>query len=214
MKLNAEKRELQGRSTDALRAEGVVPGVMYGFETEPVNIQLDRNSVKRAIDMGGESTVTQLVLDGAEHPVLIQEVQKDALTGFITHVDFRRVNMNEKVEAAIAITLTGEAPAVKSLGGTLMQLLEEVEVKALPSALVGEIEVSVEALNTFDDTIRVADITIPEGIEVLTDGEQAIASVQAPRTQEEMEALDEEVVVPEVEGAADKAEESTDEKSE
>lgn len=214
MKLNAEKRELEGRSTDALRAEGIVPGIMYGFEIEPVNIQLDRNSVKRAIDAGGESTVTQLVLDGAEHPVLIQEVQKDALTGFITHVDFRRVNMNEQVEAAIAITLAGEAPAVKELGGTLMQLLEEVEVKALPSALVGEIEVSVEALKTFDDTVRVADITVPEGIEVLTDGEQAIASVQAPRTQEEMAALDEEIVVPEVEGAADKAEESTDEKSE
>lgn len=212
MKLNAEKRELAGRSTDALRTVGIVPGVMYGFAIEPVNIQLDRNSVKRAIDMGGESTVTQLMLDGVEHPVLIQEVQKDPLTGFVSHVDFRRVNMTETVEAAIAIKLTGEAPAVKTLGGTLIQLLEEVEVKALPSALVKEIEVSVQTLLTFDDMIHVSDMVIPEGVEILNDGDQAVASVQPPRTQEEMEALESEVIVPEVVVAADK-EEKTEEKS-
>ena len=189
-RIEAKTREVMGRKTVILRADGLVPAVMYGFETEPKNIVLDRNAFVKVYNQAGESMVVDLELDGAKHPVLIAEIQRDPLTDFITHADFRRVDPKRKIEAEIPLKLVGLAPAVKELGGTLLQTLEEVEVVSLPDALVHEIEVDVSSLFTFDDIIRVKDINVPAGIEIKTDLEQAVASVQPPRSEEEMAALD------------------------
>lgn len=189
-RIEAKTREARGRKTTALRAEGLVPAVMYGFETEPKNIVVDRNAFIKVYDQAGESTVVDLEIDGKQHPVLIAEIQRDPLTDFITHADFRRVDPKRKIEADIPLKLVGVAPAVKELGGTLVQSLEEVEVMSLPDALVSEIEVDVTKLTTFDDVIRVKDIVIPEGIEIKSNPEQAIASVQPPLSEAELAALD------------------------
>ncbi len=193
MTITASTRTISGRKTNQLRAEGEVPAVMYGFETEPTSLKLDRNNLERLLSKAGTSTVIKLDVEGSAHDVLIQEIQRHPISDDITHADFRRVDMSKKVEASISITLEGEAPAVKALGGTLLQSLEEIEVVALPSALMKEITVSVESLETFDDVLRVSDLKMPEGIELITDAEKAIASVQPPRSEEEMEALDEAV---------------------
>ncbi len=200
--LTADVRETLGRKTDYLRAEGNVPAVVYGFDTEAVNLTLDRNAVEKMYGNAGESTVIDLQAGGKNYNVLIQEIQRDALTGFIVHADFRSIDMTKPVEATVSLAMVGEAPAVKELGGTLIQSLEDLEVKALPSALVAAIEVDVTALKTFDDVIRVSDLTAPEGMEILTTETRAIATVQAPRTAEQMAALDEEIEasVPEEEG--------------
>ena len=189
-RIEAKTREIRGRKTVALRAQGQVPAVMYGFETEPKNLVLDRNAFTKVYGQAGESTVVDLEIDGTKHSVLISEIQRDPLTDFITHADFRRVDPKRKIEAKIPLKLVGMAPAVKELGGTLLQTLEEVEVMSLPDALVHEIEVDVTGLVTFDDVIRVKDVVVPEGIEVKSDLEQAVASVQPPRSEEELAALD------------------------
>jgi large subunit ribosomal protein L25 len=191
--IDAQKREITGRATDALRAAGSVPAVMYGFGTEPTNIVVDRNAFVKVYAQAGESTVVDLTIDGVAHPVLIADVQRDPLTDFFTHIDFRRVDRSKKIEANIRIVLVGESSAVKNLGGTLIQSLEELEVFALPDKLVSEIEVDIAKLATFDDVVRVSDIVVPEGIEVKDDAETAIASVQAPRSEEELAALNEAV---------------------
>lgn len=193
MTIEARSRELTGRKTNQLRAQGTVPAVMYGFETEPTSVELHRNDLERLYKEAGESTVVQLTIDGSEHPVLIQDIQRDPLTGFITHADFRRINLDQKVEATIRLELVGTPPAVKEHGGTLIQSREEVDVSALPTALVRSIKVDTSVLATFDDVIRVSDLQVPEGVEVLNDPERAIATVQPPRTEAEMEALDEAV---------------------
>jgi large subunit ribosomal protein L25 len=189
-RIEAQTRDTHGRKTNILRSEGKVPAVMYGFETEPKNIVLDRNAFMKVYAQSGESTVVDLEIDGAKHPVLIAEIQRDPLTDFITHADFRRVDPKRKIEAKIPLKLVGVPAAVKELGGTLLQTLEEIEVMSLPDALVHEIEVDATKLVTFDDVIRVKDIVVPEGIEVKSDLEQAVASVQPPRSEEEMAALD------------------------
>jgi large subunit ribosomal protein L25 len=191
--LAAQKREITGRSTDVLRAAGSVPAVMYGFGTEPVNIVIDRNAFNKVYAQAGESTVVELTIDGITHPVLIADVQRDALTDFFSHADFRRVDPTRKIEANIRVVLVGESHAVKVDGGTLIQSLEELEVFALPDKLVAEIEVDISKLKTFDDTLHVSDIVVPEGIEVKDDPETAVASVQAPRSEEELAALNEAV---------------------
>lgn len=188
--IEAQTRDIHGRQTKILRAQGLVPAVMYGFDTEPKNIVIDRNAFVKVYDQAGESTLIDLTIDGQKHPVLIAEIQRDALTDFITHADFRRVDPKRKIEAKIPLKLVGMAPAVKELGGTLVQSLEEVEVMSLPDALVHEIEVDVTKLATFDDVIRVKDIVIPDGIEVKSEADQAVASVQPPLSEAELAALD------------------------
>lgn len=188
--IEAEIREIHGRKTDALRAQGKTPAVVYGFETEPVNITVDRNAAEKLYREAGESSVIDLKVGGKEYNVLIQDIQRDVLTGFIIHVDFRSLDMTKTVETTISLIFVGEAPAVKEMGGTLVTASEEIEVRALPSKLVHEIEVNISSLKTFDDAIRVGDLEIPEGIEVLTSAQATIASVTSPRTAEEMEALD------------------------
>ncbi len=189
--MNATLRELKGRGTEALRAEGTVPAVVYGFGTEPTNIQVDRNAFLKVFAAAGSSTVVDLVISDKTFQVLIGEIQRNALNDFVTHIDFRAVDPNRKIEAKIPLVLVGMAPAVKELGGTLLQSLEEVEVISLPNALVHEISIDVSKLATFDDVIRVSDIVAPEGVEITTDGEVAIASVQPPRSEEELASLNE-----------------------
>lgn len=220
--INADARSEMGRKTNSLRAEGKIPAVVYGFDIEPTNVTLDRNEMERVYREAGESTILNVAIDGKEHSVLIQDIQRDPLTGFFTHADFRKIDMTKKVEATIELTVVGEAPAVKELGGTLIQNLDEVDVEALPSALVRSFDVDVSTLKTFDDVIRVKDIAIPEGIEVLTDENRSVATVQPPRSEEEMAALDEAVEenVEAVEVTTEKKEEgegeeaSSDEKAE
>lgn len=191
--IKAEKREEKGRATDVLRVEGKVPGILYGFDTDPINIVVDRNELKKIHgDVGGSMVVT-LDIAGSENNVLIQDVQRDALTDFLTHVDFRKIDMKKEVETSIPIALQGESVAVKELGGTLIQALDSVDVKVLPTALVKELVIDATELKTFDDVIRVSDLSVPEGMEILTDMNRSIATVQPPRTEQEMEALDETV---------------------
>lgn len=193
LKLTAQKREEKGRKTNALRAEGKVPAIVYGFEVEPISLTIDRNEFERLYSQAGESTVLNLEIDGNSLEVLIQDIQRDPITGFITHGDFRKIDMSKKVETAIKLKLVGESAAVKSLGGTLIQSIEEVEVLSLPNALVRAMDVDISTLETFDDVVRVKDIEVPEGIEILTDEQRSVATVQPPRTEEEMEALESEV---------------------
>ena len=190
VRIQASPRTERGRKTDMLRAEGQVPAVLYGFDVQPTNIVVDRNAFVSVYSQAGESMVVDLEVDGKVHPVLIAQIQRNPLNDFIVHADFRRVDPKRKIEAKIPLKLVGLAPAVKELGGTLIQSLEEVEVMSLPDALVHEITVDVSTLATFDNVVRVKDISIPEGIEVKTDAQQAVASVQPPRSEEELAALD------------------------
>ncbi len=190
VRLAAQARTERGRKTNSLRAAGQVPAVMYGHGTEPVNLVVDRNAFVKVFQQTGESVVFDLEVNGQAHPVMVSEIQRDPLTDFIVNADFRRIDLSKKIEAEIPLHFVGVAPAVKELGGTLIHSLEEIAVLSLPDALVNVINVDISSLVTFDDVIRVKDIAVPEGITVNTDPELAVASVQPPRSEAEMAALD------------------------
>lgn len=190
LKISAEKRTVAGRKTNALRATRTVPAIFYGFEVQPSTVQVDQNALERIYKMAGESTVFKLELGGKEYDVLLQDVQRDVMTGFPIHADFRRIDMTKKVEAKVHIHLVGLAPAVKELGGTLLQNLDEVSVLALPSALVREIQVDVSGLKSFEDMIRLEDLVLPEGVELRDDANLSVAAVKPPRSDAELAALE------------------------
>ncbi len=209
--LKAQPRTVMGRATKALRDLAQIPGVVYGNHRAPQNVTVDRVSFIRTFREAGNSSLVELSLEEETVPVLIQAFQQHPISDFITHVDFLAVDLTREVEAIIRLTLVGEAPAVKTLGGTLVENVDELKVRALPTALVSHVDVDISPLAAFGDMIRVRDLMLPEGIRVSEEHDLnlVVAMVSAPRSEEEMAALENEVVedVAAVEGTEKKPEE-------
>ncbi|NQV88858.1 MAG: 50S ribosomal protein L25 [Parcubacteria group bacterium] len=190
--LQAQTRTQKGRKTNVIRAEGLVPAVVYGDGTDPQSISVNRQEFIKVYRAAGESSIIELsVADAKPLNVLIHDYDLDPLRDEVIHIDFRSVDMNKPIEAVVTLEFVGEAAAVKTLGGTLMNSRETVLVRALPSKLVRSINVDLTQLATFDDVIRLVNLDLPEGMEIVGDTNLTIVSVSKPRTVAEMAALDE-----------------------
>ena len=194
LKLNVTARTETGKALEALRQNDLIPAVVYGHDVDPVSLSVNYLDFSRAFKTAGESTLIELSLDGKKPVnVIIQDVATHPLTGRFMHVDFYQVNMKEEIETDVPLEFVGESAAVKALSGVLVRSLEEVKIKCLPSNLPHALEVDLAKLATFDDAIKVGDIVLPQGVELLDDAETIVATVAAPRTEAEMEALNEKV---------------------
>jgi large subunit ribosomal protein L25 len=175
-----------------LRQAGKLPAVVYGTIKEPISLIADaREFTKLYKEIGGNTIVKLEIADEKAVKVLIHDVQVHPVRGEVLHVDFFAVNMKEKIRTEVPLELTGEAPAVEVLGGTLITVKSEVEIEALPDQLPSEFILDVTKLATFDDVIRVSDIIIPEGVTMITDADEVLVSVSEPRSEEELAELDE-----------------------
>ncbi len=209
--LNSEKREITGRKIRKIENRKI-PAIIYGHGIENKNIWVDANKFSHVFAETGESTIVQLKVDGEKINVLIHDYQVDPILDNIIHVDFFQVRMDEKVISDVSIVFTGEAPAVKAMGGTLTTT-DSISVRSLPGDLPSEITVDISVLKDFDTSINVKDLKIPDKVEVLLEETQTIASVSAPRTQAELDATDEEVNadISQVEGASEDNEKKEEE---
>lgn len=214
--LSAKIRKELGKKTKSLREKGTLPAILYGPEIkESLPLEIDYKAFEKIFKEAGESSLISLEIQG-EKPisreqekflVLIHDIEHDPLTGKPIHVDFYQPRLEEEIEAMVQIVFEGEAPAIKELGGTLVKNISEVEVKALPQRLPKEIKVNVESLQTFEDHILIKDLKIAEGIKILKEPEEIVASVTPPeRVEEELEKPIEEKVE-EVEKVEEKKEE-------
>lgn len=216
--LKAQLREQTGRKVKGLREEDLIPAVVYGHDFPNQNIAIEYVPFSKAYEKAGESTLVDLKI-GEKDPikVLVQDIQRHPLKDNFIHVDFKQVSMTEKLEADIPLNFVGESKAVKEMNGILVKNLDTLSVKCLPGALVYQIDVNLEALENFESVIRVGDIKLPEGMELIGEVEDAVASVEEPRSEEELAATDapveENVESVEVEGKK-KEEESSSEKEE
>lgn len=192
IKLQAKLRTaVGGRRPEQVRSEGMIPAVLYGSNQPSRAISVDAREFVRIYRLAGESTLVDLAVDGTDLvKVLIHDVQHEPLQGIVTHVDLFQVDMNREVEAQIRIHLVGEAPAVRELGGTLVQTLEELDVRCLPAVLIPEIKVDVGVLKTFSSVIHVGDLLVPEGMRVFNNDKETVAIIEAPRSEEELAQLD------------------------
>lgn len=191
--LKASKREVVGKKVKKLRAEGMVPAVLYGHGEESKNISVKYLEFSKVYAKAGENAIVELEIDGKTVPALIYDTQLDHTSGNFSHVDFLQVNMKEEVEADIPLEFVGESAAVKANGGVLIKTLEEVEVKCLPADLPSKFEIDISALATFDDQIKIGDIKVPAGVEIMDDKDTVVALVERPRSEEELASLDEKV---------------------
>lgn len=186
----AQLRTATGRRAKRVRAEGLIPAVVYGHGITPRNVSVIGNDFFKVYRAAGESSLVDLDVAGAESvKVLISEVQRDPLRGDVTHIDFRQVRMDEKLEAEIGLKFVGESAAVKELGGVLVKNMGHFKVRCLPGALVHEIEVSLDVLKAFGNKIHVSEVRVPEGIEVLHAPDEVVVLVEEPRSEEELKDL-------------------------
>jgi len=201
--LAADPREIAGKKVKQLRTTGKTPVVLYGHGVEPTNLTVEQKELRDTWrEAGGSQLVDLSIGDKKSTKILINDVQIHAVTGEILHADFYQVKMTEKLETEIPLTFIGESLAVKDLEGNLITEKDALEVRCLPADLVPEFEVDISVLKTFDDVIKVADVKVPASIEILNDPEETVALVTAPRSEEELEQLEEQPVGEDAEAAA------------
>lgn len=189
--LKAELREAVGKKIKNLRKENKIPAVCYGKGFENLNLVFDKQGFKKVLEEAGSSTLVSLEIPGKESfKVLIHEPQISPVTEEVLHVDLYKVNMKEEIHTEIPLSFVGVSKAVEELEGNLIEGKDALEVKCLPDKLVSEIKVDISSLNTFDDLIKVGDLDIPEGIEILADADEIIAQVTPPRSEAELEEME------------------------
>jgi large subunit ribosomal protein L25 len=186
--LNAETRDLTGKKVKQLRAHDLVPVVLYGHGIKSQNLSVARGEFEKVYRKAGGSAVVTIKMADGEHTALIHDVQDDPRTGRHLHADLFQVRMDEKIKAEVPLTFEGESKAVREEDGVLVTNLNEVEVECLPGDLPSEIVVSLESLETFEDSISVADLKVAEGVEILNEADTNVAAVQPPKTEEQLEA--------------------------
>lgn len=187
IEVSAVRRTALGKSVKHLRREGLVPAVIYGHREEPVSLQLEARELAPALARAGEASLVTLRVVGEKEPrmALAREVQREPLTGKLVHVDFYQVVMTEKLTTQVPLAFVGSAPARSLADSMMLEALNEVEVECLPGDLVASIQVPVDSLRTFDDTIHVRDIVAPPGVTILTDPEEMVVKVVPVRVEVE-----------------------------
>ncbi len=190
IKLDVQTRDKAMKARDLLRS-GLIPLEYYGSGVENKSFQVDYQDFRRTFRKAGGNTVLDLKVDGKDElSVLIHDVSTHPVTDQITHVDLINVRMDQEIQAKIPLEFVGDAPAVKDEGGTLMTMITEVDVKCLPRDLIHSIEVNVEALVDFNTSISIADLNVPDTVEILNNMEDSVASVAPPRVEEETETVE------------------------
>ncbi len=183
--LTVQPREGRGRSeVRKLRADGLLPGVIYGAGIEPVALSVPRSELLRVLHQHGAHPLVTVKVDGGrEYLALVKDLQVDAVRQLALHVDFHRVQEDVAVQTEVEVVLEGTPAGVK-VGGVLEQIIRTVAVEALPRNLPENIVFDVSALE-IGDNARISDLTAPPGVTILTDPEQTLTSVVAPRVEEE-----------------------------
>jgi large subunit ribosomal protein L25 len=207
--LQVQRREATGKQVRSLRRQGFVPANLYGKGEPSVALQMPQRELETFLARHEGAALVRLALGGKE-PVtaLLKDVQRHPVNDHVLHVDFQRVSLREKVRVEIPLHFTGEAPAAKSLDGTLLHNLTAVEIEAAAADLPAHLEVDVSPLIDFNAAIHVSDIQAPRGVQVLTPPEELVAKVVPPAVVVEEaaeEAAAEEAGAAPAEGTAEQA---------
>ena len=197
--LAAEPRDVIGKKVARLRRAGKLPGVVFGHGLDSTSVSVDVHDFELLRRRVGPNALVDLSVDGSKaQPVLIHGVQVHPVTRRPLHVDLFLVRMTEELTVDVPLVPVGVSEAVVTDGGTLLHGIESVRIKALPDHLPQSIEYSIESLVDFDTSIHVRDLAIPSDVTLLTDADEVVAKVQAPRIE-----VEEEPVVAEGEAGAE-----------
>jgi len=191
--LHAEPRTLTGKKAKLLRQQGIVPGVVYGRKMEPIVVQFDQRELTAALNRVGTSATVQVDVagDAETYLTIFRDVQHHVTKRHIVHVDLQALSLTETVRVPVNLVVVGVAPAVEAEAGVVMQLLQEVEIEALPTDLIPMIEVDISGLTEIGMSIAVKDLQIPDGVTVINDPDVGVVQVTYQVEEEEEEEIEE-----------------------
>ncbi len=189
-----------------IRRNGKIPGVVYGRGNEPKSIKLDPLDIEKLLYSNAIIDLSFAGGDGEESTVIIKDFQRDVIKKDLLHVDFQFISMDEKITVSVPLSLEGTAAGVHE-GGVLQQLLRNIEIDALPAEIPSEITLDISELEV-GSSLSVADLELPEGIDLVTDSDEVIVTVVTPTelVEEEEEEEEEEFLEPEVIGEEEEEE--------
>ncbi|HEY0442631.1 MAG TPA: 50S ribosomal protein L25 [Candidatus Limnocylindrales bacterium] len=183
--LAAEERQTTGKAVAQLRRAGKLPAVVYGHGVDSSNVTLDAHEFELLRKHLGANALVDLSVGGKKaDPVLVHEVQLHPVNRRPLHVDLFLVRMTEELTVDVPLHPVGESEAITIQGGTLLHAMETVRIRALPDHLPGRIEYSIAGLRDFEAAIHVRDLPIPTDATLLTDPDDLVARVLAPRVEE------------------------------
>lgn len=190
VKLTASKRAEIGKGpARRSRAAGLVPGIVYGHGMEPLAIELDRREFITALHTdAGLNVLLDMDVDGTKLLTLTRELQRDPVKGTVLHADFIQIDRTEEVQVEVPLHLVGHAAGADE-GGVLQQPRSSLHVRCVVTEVPQNVEADVSALN-IGDALRVSDIAASLGYTILDDPDTVIASVAAPVSEEELEAME------------------------
>jgi large subunit ribosomal protein L25 len=192
MVLEVSKRDVQGKHVRHLRAEGIVPGVIYGPTFESLPVQVEWIKLRPVLRAAGGSHLIQLTVEGETHNTLVREVQRDPIRGDVLHIDFYRVRMDVALRTDVPVSLVGSDAAITKNGGVVTHEMTTIQVECLPSDLPAIFEVDLSLLKEVGDTILVSDLTPPSGVVILDSADNVIVSSSMLRLEAEEEEGEEE----------------------
>lgn len=192
--LYAKRRERSGKGVARkIRSEGLIPAVLYGGG-ENIPLALDPRTLLKILS-AGENTIFQLNLDGEatlDRPAIVRDLQMHPLKDTLLHADLYRISMDVEISVAVPIVLEGMSPAVSDVGGVINQLLHEMEIQCLPGLIPHELNVDVSHLG-IGDVLHVRDLQVPEGIKILANADEVVASISVRGAEEAVPAAAAEV---------------------
>lgn len=199
--VNTEKRESIGKENmKRLRRSGWVPGIYYAQESKEGNtimLKVQESELKRVLKIPGAThQLLNISIDGNIHRGIIKNLQRNPIKEQVLHIDFYGVRADQKITLKVPLMFKGEAPGVKA-GGTLEQVMQEVEIECLPDVIPEFIEVDINGLE-IGDAVHLKNVKVPEEIE-LTENLEDVVVVVTPLVVLEEEVPEEEIETPEPE---------------
>jgi large subunit ribosomal protein L25 len=185
--LGSEPRTIVGKKVKLLRKEGVLPANIYGHDVKSEAVQVPAEEFEKVYKQTGETGLVELTVKGnkTSHHVLISNPQVHPVTGAYLHVDFHEVSLKEEMEVKVPVKFTGESPATEKGIGVFIQMVDELEVKALPTELPEDLEVDISEMKEVGDEVTVADIKTKGKFTVTADTKMVLARIN-PLEKEEV----------------------------
>jgi large subunit ribosomal protein L25 len=178
MQLKASPRTPIGKRSRRMLREGKLPAIVYGHNTDPTPITLDRLEFQKVFVKSGRTQLVDLVLDGERtEKVLVREIQLHPRRQGPIHVDFYQVNLQEKIEVEVPVHLNGESAAVKRGDADVLHAMHSIRVECLPSDIPESFEVDITPLEDIDMELRVSDLSVPKDVTILEEPDELVVKI-------------------------------------
>lgn len=175
--LRAEPRVAGHARAD--RREGYVPAIVYGKDMEPQPLNLLKSEVERLLQQHSGHGLVDLKVGDTTKTVMVREIQRDPVRGDVLHMDLYRVSMQERIHTTVPIVITGEEELIRS-GAVIQPQMREIDIECLPTDIPEHIVADLSGASA-GDAVTVASLRVPEGVTVLADPDQIIATISIPR---------------------------------